>query len=88
MNDINYSALLNNVKATLNQRVATVTFKKVNGDLRVMDCTTNFDLIPPSGWPQGKIELSEETKNQTIRVYDLRAQGWRSFKIENFISIA
>lgn len=82
------SYLTSSIKEILRERSAVVTFKKVNGDQRVMECTTNLDLIPPSGWPQGKIELSEETKNQTLRVYDLKAQGWRSFKIENFISIA
>ena len=86
--DIDTSQLTSSIKAILHERSAVVTFKKVNGDERVMTCTTNLELIPPSGWPQGKMELSEETKNQTIRVYDLKAQGWRSFKIENFISIA
>ena len=85
---LNTSALTSGIRAILRERSAVVTFLKVNGEERVMTCTTNLDLIPPSGWPQGKIELSEDTSNHTVRVYDLQAQGWRSFKIANFISIA
>lgn len=80
---INVEAL----KHELNQRVVTVTFTKVNGDVRVMDCTTNLQLVPPSGWPQGKVELSEETKQKTIRVYDVKANGWRSFLAENVTQV-
>lgn len=69
----------------LNKRIVTVTFKKINGDLRVMDCTKNLELVPPSRWPQGKQELSEETKEKAIRVYDVKAQGWRSFLTDNVI---
>jgi hypothetical protein len=75
------------LRSLLRQNVVTVTFTKVNGDIRVMDCTTKWELIPPSGWPQGKIELSEETSNKTIRVYDVKAQGWRSFIIDNVTQV-
>jgi hypothetical protein len=71
------------LRSQLHQRVCTVTFKKINGDLRVMDCTTKLDLIPPSGWPEGKVELSEDTQAKTIRAYDVKAQGWRSFLVAN-----
>lgn len=83
--EIDYSELQSSIKATLNQRVATVTFKKVNGDLRVMECTTNLDKVPPSQWP--KESTGVKTESKAIRVFDVKAQGWRSFLIENFISI-
>jgi hypothetical protein len=66
-------------------RVVTVTFKKVNGDLRIMDCTTNLQFVPPSKWPKDKIELSEESKQKTFRVFDVKAQGWRSFHSDSVI---
>lgn len=71
------------LKAQLRQRIVQVTFTKINGDLRIMDCTINPDLIPPSAWPQGKIEISEDMSNKTIRVFDIKAQGWRSFVVDN-----
>lgn len=75
------------LRKELSTRVVTVSFKKVNGDMRVMDCTTSGELIPPSGWPQGKIQLLEETSDRTIRVYDVKAQGWRSFIFDNITDI-
>lgn len=73
------------LRKSLNERVVTVTFKKKNGDIRVMDCTTNLDSVPPSAWPTGKISLSEESRDNTIRVYDVKAQGWRSFVVKNVV---
>ena len=85
MTTLDAANLTGSVKKILNERVATVTFKKVNGDLRVMDCTTNLDKVPPSQWPKESTGVKVESK--AIRVFDVKAQGWRSFLIENFISI-
>jgi len=75
------------IESLLAKSVVTVTFKKVNGDLRIMDCTTNMQFVPPSSWPaNGKSEVSNSDK--TIRVYDVKAEGWRSFLVENVIRVA
>jgi len=73
------------LKQSLAAGIVTVTFKKVNGDIRVMDCTTNLQHVPPSKWPKDKIQLSEESKDKTFRVYDVNAQGWRSFHSDSVI---
>lgn len=70
----------------LQQRVVTVTFRKVNGEMRTMECTKNLEFVPPSKWPKDKIKLSEETKQSTHRVYDVKAQAWRSFLAGNVLS--
>lgn len=75
------------LRKELHKRVVIVTFKKKNGELREMHCTTNLDLVPPSSWPKGKTELSEEMRASNIRVYDVKAQGWRSFLSENVIEV-
>lgn len=79
---------LSELKQELHKRIVTVTFKKVNGDIRVMECTTNLDVIPPSQWPKEK-PITEEKKDygSQIRVFDVKAQGWRSFKYENVIEV-
>lgn len=74
------------LKQQLHEGTTRVTFTKLDGNLRIMDCTVNPDLIPPSAWPQGKIEVSKDTANRTIRVFDIHAQGWRSFVVDNVIS--
>lgn len=75
------------IRSILSLRIATITFRKVNGDLRVMDCTTNGKFIPPSAWPSGKVTISEEVHDRTIRVFDVKAQQWRSFIVENVIEV-
>lgn len=61
-----------------------VSFLKKDGDLRVMKCTQNLELIPPSCWPK---DTTEKKANETsIRVYDVNAVGWRSFLVNNIVN--
>ena len=77
------------LKKELNSRVVTVTFLKKNGDIRVMNCTTDLNQVPPSFWPASR-PLHEEKPDygDQVRVYDVTAQGWRSFLFENVIDIS
>jgi hypothetical protein len=67
--------------------IATVTFNKVNGDERVMECTLNEDFIPEIARPKTDDEGVQRTI-EVIRVYDVRAAGWRSFRVENVTNFA
>jgi WYL_2, Sm-like SH3 beta-barrel fold len=73
-------------ESTLNNLLAggvvKVTFRKVDGDVRVMDCTKKLDIIPISSWPKTDKQL--ET-NGMVRAYDVNANGWRSFYFANVI---
>ncbi len=75
-------------KQRLASGIVRVTFRKLNGDIRVMECTKNMDLVPPSMWPKGEIDPSDETRKTTIHVFDISAQGWRSIILENVIEVA
>jgi hypothetical protein len=77
---------LDNLKSCLRQGKVEVTFRKVNGDIRMMTCTTNMDLIPPSSRPVGDIQ-EEKSHRRNVRVYDLDAQGWRSFIFDNVTKV-
>lgn len=57
--------------------IASVTFTKLNGDERVMTCTKSYDVIPEQYHPK-----SDKKTNGTINVWDVNAQGWRSFKYD------
>ena len=59
----------------LREGVYVVSFKKLNGDERIMTCTKSFDVIPKENQPK----TNTETKPENITVWDLKAQGWRSF---------
>jgi hypothetical protein len=62
--------------------VVRITFDKVNGDRRIMTCTLQEQyLSPPS--PE---EKRPEPKD-SLAVWDLTANGWRSFRLDKIIAI-
>ena len=76
---------LYNLKETLADGVATVTFEKIDGSLREMRCTTNPDLMP-------KQLLREEGNTRTtpdglMVVYDLDLGEYRSFRLDRVKSV-
>lgn len=66
---------------TINESV-TVTFTKVDGTERVMNCTLKPELLPEAKpLAEGKTPRKESTTS--IRVYDLEKKEWRSFTTKN-----
>jgi hypothetical protein len=61
----------------------TITFTKKDGTERTMKCTRNSAFIPTEFLP--KEESTEPTS--AVPVFDLDAQGWRSFIPSNIIRI-
>ena len=68
----------------LQHSVATVTFTKVNGDQREMNCTLVSSYLPEEYREKG--ELLTEADPKTLRVWELN-NGWRSFRIDSVISV-
>lgn len=68
----------------LRNGLCTVTFEKINGEERVMDCTLSMDMIPPDHQPKTDGNLAEgiERTIDVVKAYDLRAAGWRSFRVD------
>ena len=64
--------------------VALVTFTKADGSLRDMKCTLQ-PLLLPAQLKESTVKL--DPQSDALRVYDLEADGWRSFKISRLISI-
>jgi hypothetical protein len=62
--------------------VVRITFDKVNGDRRIMTCTLQEQYLPPPS-PE---EKRPEPKN-SLAVWDLTANGWRSFRLDKIIAI-
>ena len=64
-----------------------VKFKKLDDTERVMRCTLHPDLIPDAMMPKGDMDPKPETHLETMKVFDIEAQGWRSFRLENLMYI-
>lgn len=65
----------------LRDGLCEVIFNKKNGDERVMTCTLANDLIPEEHTPKGTSAKVPST--ETLAVFDVNAEGWRSFRLEN-----
>lgn len=69
----------------LQQHNCEVTFKKVDGELRVMPCTLRSEALPTK-------PVTESTRTKTpvpgvISVWSLDRREWRSFRVNNVISV-
>ena len=68
-------------KGLLKETTVNVTFFKVNGDKREMRCTLNEDDIPKDKQPKGT--GSKSSPKDSIAVFDLDKQEWRSFRYDS-----
>lgn len=71
------------LQSLLRKNIVEVDFTKLDGDKRIMKCTKSFDIIPVENQPKS----DKESKKGIITVWDLNAQGWRSFKYDRLNSI-
>lgn len=72
--------------AQLRSGVCRVVFTKVNGETRDMRCTLVRDMIPTDQQPMTLEEDKVQPAQDVVRVFDLVANGWRSFKVDNVTS--
>jgi hypothetical protein len=64
-----------------------VTFKKVNGDLRVMPCTLRPEALPPKVITEDRPVKERAKLPGVISVWCLDRKEWRSFRTANVVSI-
>ena len=75
------------VRGLLKERDVVVRFTKVNGEERVMTCTLNESVVPPSPEPkvlaEGEVAQVKKENTEVCNVWDVNAKGWRSFRWSN-----
>jgi hypothetical protein len=67
------------LKGVLTVQPATIIFTKKDGTERVMNCTLRGDMLPVVEIKEDKAPRKQN--DSVLSVYDLDAQGWRSFTI-------
>jgi hypothetical protein len=69
----------------LKEDVCRVTFNKVNGDTRLMYCTLNHSFLPENDRMVNQVgfESKKQVNEKILAVWDIDAQGWRSFRIDS-----
>lgn len=69
------------IKEELTQKVVQITFKKANGDMRVMQATLAEYLLP------GTSNKPTHSREETMVVFDLEIEAWRSFRFDRVIAV-
>jgi hypothetical protein len=73
-----------NIKNMLTTDIVNIKFKKADGSERLMKCT----LL--EGWVKEYEKKSEKTRpvsEDTLSVWDVEKNGWRSFRYDSIIEI-
>lgn len=64
----------------LREAVCEVTFLKTNGEQRVMRCTLDPSVLPQIEVTEDTVKRTKKENPDVLAVYDVVAQGWRSFR--------
>jgi hypothetical protein len=96
--DTNRTIMRDWVRSLLQKQSITVTFTKADGTDRDMLCTLNPEELPAIAVQTGPVDgiVSESKKPRrdpkepdpaVIKVYDLEAKSWRSFRMDRLKKI-
>ena len=69
----------------LHEQDMIITFTKKDGTVREMQCTLAEDIITEDNRPKGEVEVRDN--GDTIRVFDIEKDAWRSFNYSTIISV-
>ena len=78
--DEEWTTFRNWLKDVLQNGTAEVTFTKKDGTERIMRCTLKEDILPVV---ESKESSTRKTNDATLAVFDVEANGWRSFTLRN-----
>ena len=65
----------------LQQKVMRVTFTKVNGEERVMECTLQEYMLPET------VESNRKQNEAVLPLFDINKGEWRSFRMDSITKI-
>lgn len=72
----------------LRKKECRVIFTKVNGEERDMICTLMAEALPLRVATADEIAEHKVVNEETIPVWDVNQQAFRSFRVENVISFS
>jgi len=66
----------------------TVTFTKKDGTERVMECTTNHNLVPQETVDPLSPKREKKLNEDVCPVYDLESKHWKSFRWDSVKNVS
>lgn len=86
MIDLDLLKLSAYLKTVLSQNEHELVFEKVDKSVRVLKVTRDHNLTPLFEAGNAPAKIKQEV-SPNLAVYDVTDQKWKSFKLENIISI-
>ena len=74
------------MKEMLQTSQCRVIFTKVNGEERNMVCTLKEGGIPKASKDPITQKKVRDISEEVLAVWDVKAEGWRSFRVANVVS--
>lgn len=71
------------VRELLKDNIVEVEFIKANGEMRRMFCTLINEFLPS----KAEHICIESNSSDVVTCWDLEENSWRSFKVENIVSL-
>jgi predicted DNA-binding protein (MmcQ/YjbR family) len=65
----------------LQKRAMRITFTKVNGEERVIDCSLQEHIVPETS------ESNRKQNKEILPVFDINKGEWRSFRLDSVTNI-
>ena len=75
------------LQSQLQGEILEVTFTKVNGDKRIMNCTLMEGILPSNPTEEVKKDAKKKVNEDVLSVWDVDASGWRSFRVKNITRV-
>lgn len=69
-------------KSVLKENIANVVFTKADGSERKMRCTLDAGYLPTVEATKSEGSTKKQS-TEVVAVWDLDAEGWRSFRIDS-----
>ena len=76
---------IDEIRDQLRQGTLEVHFKKKDGSVRRMVCTTHIDVLGDSSESTRSAPVFQ---NEIVTVWDMEADAWRSFRFDSIVSVA
>lgn len=76
------------LKEALAKCVAEITFNKVDGSVRKMNCTLMTDYLPEQIVIDETVRhVPRKDNDNTLAVWDIDNKGWRSFRLDSITKV-
>lgn len=75
------------LKEHLSKYVAEITFNKVDGSVRKMNCTLMADHLPQVISEEQVAHVPRVQNDDVLAVWDLDKQDWRSFRLDSITNV-